>query len=108
MRYIDYFPYLPQNPRTDTPEQDRSSMPLQIAAGAGMEAIVFGTFGVDIQRDILVIQPNNNEETDEATLSNIKFQGHNYSIKMEKKYYTVYKDGVKLDRKFYGEKTIIK
>ena len=108
MRYIDYFPYLPQNPRTDVPEQDRSSMPLQIAAGAGMEAIVFGTFGVDIQRDILEIQPNHNEEIGEATLSNIKFQGHNFSIKMERKYYTVYVDGVKLDRKFYGEKTIIK
>ena len=53
IRYVDHFPYLPQNPRIDIPEQDRSSMPLEISAGAGMEAIVFGTFGVKIEQDKL-------------------------------------------------------
>ena len=50
---MDYFPYLPQNPWTDKPEQDLSSMSLEIAAGAGMEAIIFGTFGVKIEEDKL-------------------------------------------------------
>ena len=60
--YIDYFPYLPQNPRTDTPEQDRSSMPVEISAGAGMEAIIFGTFGINIDKDVLTIKPNTNDD----------------------------------------------
>ncbi|MFC2125493.1 hypothetical protein ACFLU5_11845, partial [Bacteroidota bacterium] len=73
IRYMDYFPYLPQNPYTDRPEQDRSSMPLEIAAGAGIEAIVFGTFGVKMEEDKLVIRPFNHEDIGEATLKEINY-----------------------------------
>jgi hypothetical protein len=107
MRYIDHFPYLPQNPRTDSPEQDRSSMPLQIAAGAGMEAIVFGTFGLRFEKEQLVIQPSINEDIGVTTLSNIKFKGSEYAVKMDQKFYTVYRDGKRMIQNYYGEKAII-
>jgi hypothetical protein len=103
IRYVDYFPYLPQNPRIDAPEQDRSSMPVQIAAGAGLEAIVFGTFGIEMDEDKLIIKPFNNEDIGVATLRNIKFKGHTYTIHLDKKQFFVYKDGEKVAARFYGE-----
>ena len=68
IRYVDYFPYLPQNPWTDKPEQDLSSMSLEISAGAGMEAIIFGIFGVKMEEDKLTIKPYNHEDIGEATI----------------------------------------
>ena len=108
IRYIDHFPYLPQNPRIDAPEQDRSSMPVQIAAGAGLEAIVFGTFGVKMEEDKLTIKPFNHEDIGEATLRNIKYKKRIFSVQMEKKYFSVYENDIKLISKFYGESVVIK
>lgn len=47
-------------------------MPLQISAGAGIVAIVFGTFGIKMEVDKFVIRPFNHEDIGEATLRNIK------------------------------------
>jgi hypothetical protein len=102
MRYINHFPYLPQNPRTDAPIQDRSSMPVQISAGAGMEAIIFGTFGIVIHPDKLIIRPHIHEDIGEATLKNIRFKNRSLSVQMKKKYFTVYENGIEIDRAFYG------
>ena len=107
IRYVDYFPYFPQNPRTDIPEQDRSSMPLEISAGAGLEAIVFGTFGVDIQEDILIIRPFNHEDIGEASLKDIRFKGRKFSVHMEKKYFSVYENDRMIASEFYGESVTI-
>jgi hypothetical protein len=101
--YIDYFPYLPQNPRTDVPEQDRSSMPVEIAAGAGMEAIIFGTFGINIDKDILTISPNYSEEMGVTTLSDFKFKGKSYNIQINCKSFSIYQDGRYVTAKPYGE-----
>lgn len=103
IRYVDYFPYLPQNPRIDTPEQDRSSMPVQIAAGAGLEAIVFGTFGIRMEGDKLVIKPFNHEDIGEATLTNFKFKGRTFGIQLNRKSFSVFEDGSLIATKFYGE-----
>ena len=108
IRYMDYFPYLPQNPYTDRPEQDRSSMPLEISAGAGIEAIIFGTFGVKIEESKLTIKPFNHEDIGEAYLRDIKYNGKCYDILMEKKFFTVYEDSIKIAQKFYGESLTIK
>ncbi|NJX14380.1 hypothetical protein [Tamlana crocina] len=108
MRYIDHFPYLPQNPRIDAPEADRSSMPLQIAAGAGMEAIIFGTFGVNIQENSLSIKPYNHEDIGEALLENVQWNNNSYSIQLERKTFSVYKNGQLETTKFYGETYSIK
>jgi hypothetical protein len=102
MRYIEYFPYLPQNPRTDAPIQDRSSMPVEIASGAGMEAIIFGTFGIKIDNDILTITPNTSEELGLTTLRDFKFKGNSYSISLEKRLFSVYRNGIKVTEKPYG------
>ncbi|APY11525.1 hypothetical protein BWZ22_09840 [Seonamhaeicola sp. S2-3] len=108
MRYIDHFPYLPQNPRIDAPEADRSSMPLQIAAGAGMEAIIFGTFGVNIQENSLSIKPYNHEDIGEALLENVQWNNNSYSIQLEQKTFSIYKNGQLETTKFYGETYSIK
>lgn len=108
MRYIDHFPYMPQNPRIDAPEADRSSMPVQIAAGAGVEAIVFGTFGVKIEEDKLTIKPFNHEDIGEATLRDIKFNGRSFGIQLNRKKFSVYENDKLIATKFYGEAVVIK
>lgn len=107
IRYVDYFPYLPQNPRIDTPEQDRSSMPVQIAAGAGLEAIIFGTFGVRMDGDKLVFKPFNHEDIGEATLRNFNFKGRIFSIQLSRKTFSVFEDGSLIATKFYGQSVIV-
>jgi hypothetical protein len=102
-RYMDYFPYLPQNPWTDKPVQDLSSMSLEISAGAGMEAIIFGIFGAKIDEDKLTFKPYNHEDIGEATLKGFKYRGKSYSIHLKQKYYTVYQDNESMGKKFYGE-----
>ncbi len=106
MRYIDYFPYLPQNPRTDTPEQDRSSMPVEISAGAGMEAIIFGTFGITIEKNVLTIQPNMHEELGVTTLRDFKFMGKSYNIQINKRNFSVFQDGKLVATKCFGESVV--
>jgi hypothetical protein len=108
IRYIDHFPYLPQNPRIDVAEQDRSSMPVQIAAGAGLEAIVFGTFGVHIEEDSLMIQPYNHEDIGEALLEDVKWNNHSFSIQLNRKTFSIFKNGQLETTKFYGEAYSIK
>jgi hypothetical protein len=98
---------LPQNPRIDAPEQDLSSMPVQIAAGAGMEAIIFGTFGVKIEEDKLTIKPFNHEDIGEAILRNIKFEGRTFGIQLMRKTFSVYEDNKLIATKFYGESLVI-
>ena len=108
IRYMDYFPYLPQNPWTDKAEQDLSSMSIQIAAGAGMEAIIFGTFGVKMEEDKLTIKPYNHEDIGEATLKDIKFKGRVFGIQLNRKTYSVYEGEKLVATKFYGESVTIK
>ncbi len=101
--YIDYFPYLPQNPRTDTPEQDRSSMPVEIASGAGMEAIIFGTFGIRMDGDRLTICPNYHPEMGNSSLRNLIFRGRSYSVSVSEKEFSVWRDGSFISCKPLGE-----
>jgi hypothetical protein len=107
IRYIDHFPYLPQNPRIDTPEQDRSSMPVQIAAGAGLEAIVFGTFGVKMEEDKLTIKPYNHEDIGEATLKNIQYKGRVFGVQLKRKTFSVYEGEKLIATRFYGEELVL-
>ena len=107
MRYIDHFPYLPQNPRIDAPEQDRSSMPVQIAAGAGLEAIVFGTFGVKMEENQLTIKPFNHEDIGEAILKDVSWKGRKFGIKLTRKTFSVYEGDKVVATRFYGESVVI-
>jgi hypothetical protein len=107
IRYMDHFPYLPQNPFTDKPEQDLSSMPLEISAGAGMEAIIFGTFGVKIEADKLTIKPYNHEDIGEATLKDIPYKGRMFGVELKQKTFSVYEGDKLIATKFYGEKVVL-
>tara|TARA_R110000868_G_scaffold76774_4_gene220510 strand:- start:5970 stop:8147 length:2178 start_codon:yes stop_codon:yes gene_type:complete len=107
VRYMDHFPYLPQNPWTDKAEQDRSSMPVQIAAGAGLEAIVFGTFGIKMEEDKLTIKPYNHEDIGEATLTDIVWKERSFGVQLKQKTFSVYEGDKLLATKFYGESVII-
>ena len=105
---MDYFPYLPQNPWTDKPEQDLSSMSLEISAGAGMEAIIFGTFGVKIEEDKLTIKPYNHEDIGEARLKDIQYKGRIFGIQLSRKTFSVYEGEALVATRFYGESVTIK
>ncbi|MEI6047401.1 MAG: hypothetical protein WCS03_00755 [Bacteroidota bacterium] len=107
IRYIDYFPYLPQNPKTDSPVQDRSSMPVEISAGAGMEAIIFGTFGINIGKDKLTITPNTHEELDVTTLRDFKYKGRSYNIQINKGNFSVFQDGKLIAIRPFGESVVV-
>jgi hypothetical protein len=107
IRYMDYFPYLPQNPWTDSPHQDLSSMSLEISAGAGMEAIIFGTFGVQMEDDKLRIKPFNHEDIGEATLKNLKYKGRIFGIELKRKTFSVYEGETLIASSFYGEEIVI-
>jgi hypothetical protein len=107
IRYIDYFPYLPQNPRTDSPQQDRSSMPVEISAGAGMEAIIFGTFGINIDKNTLTIRPNTHEDLGVSILRNFKFRGKLYTIQINERNFMVFQDGKLIADKPFGESIVI-
>jgi trehalose/maltose hydrolase-like predicted phosphorylase len=82
-------------------------MPLEISAGAGMEAIIFGTFGVKMEGKTITFQPINNEDIGEAQLKNIKYRGKNYGVKLQKKTFSVYEDDTLIATKFYGESITI-
>ena len=107
MRYTDYFPYFPQNPKTDNPEQDRSSMPLEISSGAGIEAIIFGVFGISIDGNKLNIKPSASEDFEENSLRNFKYKGNTYKIQMHKRFFDVYQDGKLYASKPYGESVVV-
>ncbi len=106
IRYIDYFPYLPQNPRTDAPVQDRSSMPYEISAGAGMEAIIFGVFGINIAKNQLTITPNTHEDLGVTTLRDFKFKGKSYTIQINKRDFSIFQDSKHIATKPYGESVV--
>jgi hypothetical protein len=108
MGYIDYFPYLPQNPRTDVPEQDRSSMPVEISAGAGMEAIIFGTFGININGDVLTIKPDYHEDLGISILRDFKFRGKSYNIQVNNRSFSVFRDGIEITTKPFGESVVFR
>jgi hypothetical protein len=68
-----------------------------------MEAIIFGTFGIKIEEDRMIIRPFNHEDIGTATLKNVKFRGNTYSIHLERKTFTVYENNHEIATRFYGE-----
>ena len=74
--YADHFPYISQNYRADELFQDESSQPMQVSAGAGIEAIVFGLFGLNPQVDgCLDVHPYYAHELGTATAHRLSVPG---------------------------------
>lgn len=105
--YVNYFPYLSQNPSTDKPVQDRSSMPLQISAGSAAEAIIYGTFGVKLSLQSISFAPNYHQDLGESCLSNILWHNHVYEIRLHEKHFEIFRDSKKIAEKLYGESVSI-
>lgn len=101
-RYVDYFPYFSQNPSTDKPIQERSSMPLQISAGSAAEALIFGTFGISINLNTISITPCYHEDMGKSTLKNFKWRGNVYDIELHEHVFLVYKNSNKVCELPYG------
>jgi hypothetical protein len=103
-QYVDYFPYISQNFRADELFQDESSMPMAICAGAGVEAIVFGLFGLSPQIDgALDIHPFYAHELGNAGLSDFQFRGHSFDISMDRYGFKLKRDGKALGSYHHGE-----
>jgi trehalose/maltose hydrolase-like predicted phosphorylase len=82
-------------------------MSVQIAAGAGIEAIIFGTFGVQMEEGKLRIKPYNHEDIGEATLKDLRYRGRTFGIELKRKTFSVYERETLLATKFYGDEMVI-
>ena len=103
-QYVDHFPYISQNYRADEFFQDESSQPMAICAGAGVEAIIFGLFGLSPQIDgRLDVHPTYAHELGDANLSNYRFRGHSFDIDMNRYGFTIKRDGKRLKSYRHGE-----
>jgi len=103
-QYVDHFPYISQNYRADAPFQDESSMALAISAGAGVEAIIFGLFGLNPQIDgTLDIHPYYSYDLGKASLTDYQFRGHSYDITMDRYGFKLFRDGKDSGSYHHGE-----
>ena len=107
--YVHYFPTLPQNPRTDNPSADITSMSNQIAWGSIFESIVFGMLGVkEYENGTIEFSPNYFSEVGNCKLTGLKFRENIYNLILNDKEYMVYQNGKLISQKVYSEKTTIK
>ncbi len=107
-RYVEFFPYIPQNPRTDRAYQDHSSMPTQLSAGAGLEAVWFGVFGLQLQVDgSLIVDPSWNPELGTARLRNFRIRGHSYDVTLSPTGFDVSRDGQRIGTGQYGKRVLV-
>ncbi len=103
-RYTDHFPYIAQNFRADELFQDESSMPMAICAGAGVEAVVFGLFGLSPHIDgTLDVHPYYSHELGNANLTDYRFRGHSYDIAMDRYGFRLSRDGKMLGSYSFGQ-----
>jgi hypothetical protein len=103
-QYVDHFPYISQNFRADEFFQDESSQPMEICAGAGVEAVIFGLFGLSPQIDgNLDIHPFYAHELGNANLTDYRFREHRYDIFMDRYGFKLTRDGRMLGSYHHGE-----
>ena len=77
---------------------------MQVSAGAGIEAIVFGLFGFKPQVDgCLDVHPYYAHELGTATLSDYRFRGHQYDISMNHYGFKLSRDGILLGSYEHGQ-----
>jgi hypothetical protein len=94
-RWTERYPYIPQDAFTDYPNDlDEEDMPLEIASGSGVQAILFGTFGLRPKMDgELEVSPSYHQELGEAKMTGYLFRGHSYDVVMGPWGFEVYQDG---------------
>lgn len=102
-KYTEHFPYFTHNPWSDKMFQDQSSMALQISAGAGVEAVIFGIFGVKPHQDgSLYFNPFYHTDLGNAELSDFRFRENSYDVILKSDCYSVKKNGLTIATNRYG------
>ncbi len=104
-RWTERYPYIPQDTFTDYPgDLDEEDMPLEIASGSGVQAVIFGVFGLRPRLDgALEVSPSYNRKLGQAKLTGYSFRGHSYDIVMDPWQFQVYRDGALAGQHPYGE-----
>jgi hypothetical protein len=104
-QWTDRYPYIPQGSFTDfLMDLEEVDMPLEIAGGSGVHAVLFGVFGLRPQVDgSLSISPSYHRELGLARMTAYRFRGHTYDVVMEPLHYTVFRDGEQVAQKPYGQ-----
>jgi Mannosylglycerate hydrolase MGH1-like glycoside hydrolase domain len=106
-RWANHFPYIPQSIFTDFPGNTQVEMPLELSAANGVQAILFGAFGLRPQNNgSLEISPSYHHEMGHATMTGYRYRGHSYSVLMDSRGYSVYRDVNLAARNPYGEPTL--
>jgi glycogen debranching enzyme len=108
--WSDRYPYLPQEIFTDllrSPEV--VEMSLEVSAGSGVQAILFGVFGLRPQKNgSLEILPSYNQMLGHAKMTGYRFRGHCYDVVMEPLEFRVYRDGELVTVNPYGKRVCLK
>lgn len=104
-RWTEKFPYIPQEMFADSlMSPEVVEMPLEIAAGSGVQAMLFGIFGLRPQVDgSLLVSPSYHREMGEARMTGYHFRGHSYDVEMGPWEFKVYRDGKLAAQNPYGE-----
>ncbi len=103
-RWTKHFPYIPQEIFGDSPGYPEVEMPVALAAGAGVQAVVFGVFGLEPQLDgSLKVTPSYHHELGIARLRGYRFRGHTYDVVMGPWDYQVFRNGRLAAQNVYGK-----
>jgi hypothetical protein len=103
-KWTEHFPYIPQEIFADYFRSPEVEMPLEIAAGSGVQAVVFGVFGLRPHVDgSLTVAPSYHHELGQARLTGYRFRGHSYDVYLGFWDYEVFRDGKLARRSDYGK-----
>jgi hypothetical protein len=106
-RWVHHFPYFPQEIFADSPRYPEVEMPLELSAASGVQAVLFGVFGLRPRLNgSLEISPSYHHELGEAQMKDYRFRGHTYGVVMGPWNYEVYRDGKLAARNVYGKTTV--
>jgi hypothetical protein len=105
-KWTEHFPYIPQEIFADYFRSPEVEMPLEISAASGVQAILFGTFGLRPHLDgSLAIAPAYHHELGQARMVGYRFRGHSYDVVLGSWEYEVFKDGRLVRQTSYGNTT---
>ncbi len=103
-RWTEHFPYIPQEIFADYFRSPEVEMELELDAASGVQAVVFGTFGLRPHLDgSLSVAPSYHKELGEAHLTGYKFRDHSYAVVLGPWDYEVFRDGKLATRTNYGK-----
>jgi hypothetical protein len=108
-RWVEAFPYFPQTIYADelALQPHQMDWPLQISGGGGVQAVIFGLFGIQPMEDgSITISPHYNKSLGKSKLTGYRFRGHIYDIMLNPTSFEVHRDGTCLGAKPYRDKVV--